>query len=69
MGVSHMVKHRRFLLLLLLCKGLNMFSYYKPNLLGPDFGFGIDVVRLMQVYIIESSCIGTCKVRFIQDSV
>ena len=46
-----------------------MFSYYKPNLLGPAFGFGIDAVRLIQVYIIESSYIGTCKVRFIQDSV
>ena len=63
-----------FITLLLVCKGLNLFSYYKNETYvnrtswGSAFGFGIEDVRFMQIDIIESSYIGTCKVRFKQGS-
>jgi hypothetical protein len=49
---------------------LNLFSYYKyesylnRTTWGPAFGFGIEYVRFIQVGIIESSDIRTCKFRF-----
>jgi hypothetical protein len=66
MGVSYpLISMQRLKSVLLLQNE----TYLNRTSWGPDFAFGIDDVRFIQVGIIESSDIGICKVRFIQGSV